>query len=125
MATTPQQTTEFALRVCLSHEAGERLARRAAQSGRDVSSVASDLIEQAVTASPANGEHASASQRVVAWDSWVTGMRDWGTRHLPPRHQFQRLKATLSNLSSGVWGGALETKYFTSLVSTLRAMISQ
>lgn len=49
MATTVEQTTELPMKLRLSRQASEKLAQRAAESGRDVAAVASDLIEQAIT----------------------------------------------------------------------------
>jgi hypothetical protein len=49
MATTIEQTTELEMKLRLSKSASEKLAQRAAETGRDVATVASDLIEQAVT----------------------------------------------------------------------------
>src|SRR5271170_8496435 len=85
MGSSPQ-TAEFEIRIRLSKEAGERLADRAARSGRDVSAVASDLLEQAVSEKPGNGDDGAASQRVAAWQAWVAQMREWGTKNLPPGH---------------------------------------
>ena len=48
MATTVEPTTELAMKLRLSKLASEKLAQRAAESGRDLSAVASDLIERAV-----------------------------------------------------------------------------
>jgi len=48
MAATIEDVTELAMRLRLSKQASEMLAHRAAQSGRDVADVASDLIEQAI-----------------------------------------------------------------------------
>lgn len=49
MATTAEQMTELAMKLRLSKQASEKLAQRAKESGRDLDSVASDLIEKAVT----------------------------------------------------------------------------
>ena len=49
MATTIEQVTELAMKLRLSKLASDKLAQRATESGRDIASVASDLIEQAVT----------------------------------------------------------------------------
>lgn len=49
MATYVEQTTELLMKLRLSKQAGDKLAQRAAESGRDVAAVASDLIEQAIT----------------------------------------------------------------------------
>ena len=48
MATTPQ-TIETPITLRLSERARAKLAEQAANSGQDLSAVASDLIEQAVT----------------------------------------------------------------------------
>jgi pyruvate carboxylase len=49
MGTAIEQITEFAMKLKLSKKAGEKLVQRANESGRDLASVASDLIERAVT----------------------------------------------------------------------------
>jgi pyruvate carboxylase len=49
MGTAVEQITEFAMKLKLSKTAGEKLVQRANESGRDLASVASDLIERAVT----------------------------------------------------------------------------
>jgi pantoate kinase len=49
MATTVENTTEVAMKLRLSRQASEKLNKRAAESGRDVASIASDLIEQAIS----------------------------------------------------------------------------
>ena len=49
MATTVENTIELAMKLRLSKQASEKLSKRAAESGRDVASIASDLIEQAIT----------------------------------------------------------------------------
>jgi hypothetical protein len=76
--------TELAMKLRLSDEASEKLARRAAESGRDLAAVASDLIEQAVSVPAPNDS--TAAQRVAAWDRWVATMREWGQNHLPAGH---------------------------------------
>jgi hypothetical protein len=49
MGTAVEQVAEFAMKLKLSKEAGEKLVQRATESGRDLAAVASDLIERAVT----------------------------------------------------------------------------
>ena len=49
MEVTVENTTELAMKLRLSKQASERLSKRAAESGQDVASIASDLIEQAIT----------------------------------------------------------------------------
>jgi hypothetical protein len=49
MGTTVEKITEFAMKLKLSKEAGEKLVQRANESGRDLAAVASDLVERAVT----------------------------------------------------------------------------
>jgi len=49
MATTIENTTELAMELRLSTKASDMLSKRAAESGQDVASLASELIEQAVT----------------------------------------------------------------------------
>jgi hypothetical protein len=49
MATTVKPMTELAMKLRLSQQAKDKLTQRAAESGRDVDAVASELIEQAVT----------------------------------------------------------------------------
>jgi len=81
MAASADETIELKLR--LSKQVTQKLSERAAQSGRDVAGVASDLIEKAV-AEPAVA--ADLAQRITAWESWVAGMRKWGREHFPPGH---------------------------------------
>jgi hypothetical protein len=81
MATAPQ-TTEIAMKLRLSKEAGERLASRAAESGRDVAEVASELIEQAV-AEPARS---NSVRQLAALASFAQGMTAWTSAHLPAGH---------------------------------------
>lgn len=84
MASTLEHMTELAMKLRLSKQASEKLAQRAAETGRDVATVASDLIEQAV-ATP-NPAASTPSQRVAAWDQWVAHMREWGEENLPAGH---------------------------------------
>jgi hypothetical protein len=49
MGTAVEQVSEFAMKLKLSKEAGEKLVQRANESGRDLASIASDLVERAVT----------------------------------------------------------------------------
>jgi hypothetical protein len=81
MATAPQ-TTEIAMKLRISKEAGERLASRAAESGRDVAEVASELIEQAV-AEPVRSDSA---RQLTALASFAQGMTAWTSAHLPAGH---------------------------------------
>lgn len=46
---TAQPTTEIALRLRLTQQAKDKLTEQAAQSGRQLDDVASELLEQAVT----------------------------------------------------------------------------
>jgi hypothetical protein len=48
MAAGIEPKTELAMSLRLSKRAGEKLVQRAAQSGQDVATVASDLIERAI-----------------------------------------------------------------------------
>jgi hypothetical protein len=48
MATT-EQMTELAMKLRLSKLASDKLVQRAAESGREIAAVASELIEQAIT----------------------------------------------------------------------------
>jgi hypothetical protein len=82
MATAPQ-TTEIAMKLRISKEAGERLASRAAESGRDVAEVASELIEQAVAAPPVRSD---AARQLAALASFAQGMTAWTSAHLPAGH---------------------------------------
>jgi len=71
MATTVEHMTELAMKLRLSRQASEKLAQRAAECGKDVAAVASDLIEQAVTR-PTVDEALAAFRRQVA----ESGMSD-------------------------------------------------
>jgi hypothetical protein len=86
MTPSVQPTTELAVKIRLSKYAGERLAQRAAETGQDVSDVASDLIEKAVLASVIPNGHVSPAQRAAAWQKWVASMRTWGATNLPQGH---------------------------------------
>jgi predicted DNA-binding protein len=48
MATTIENTTELAMKIRLSKQASKKLNKRAAENGRDVASIASELIERAI-----------------------------------------------------------------------------
>jgi hypothetical protein len=82
MATTAQDTTEFAMRLRLSRATGETLIRRAAEVGKDVAEVASDLIEQAVTSSAGS----DSARQLAALESFAAGMIEWTSKHVPPGH---------------------------------------
>lgn len=84
MVLPAQETTELKLR--LSKAASAKLAERAAQAGRDIASVATDLIEQAVGASPEVPVDGDSAQRAAAWEAWVTEMRQWGKTNLSSGH---------------------------------------
>jgi flagellar hook assembly protein FlgD len=49
MATSVEHMTELTMKLRLSKRASEKLSQRATKTGQEVSVVASDLIEQAVT----------------------------------------------------------------------------
>ena len=49
MATSVEPMTELAMKLRLSKQAGERLAQRAMESGKDIAALASDLVERAIT----------------------------------------------------------------------------
>jgi pyruvate-formate lyase len=49
MSAGAPHTTELAVKLRLSLQTSEKLIQRAAQSGRDVSSLAADLIEEAIS----------------------------------------------------------------------------
>ena len=49
MSAVPKRITEFAIKLRISQQAKEKLAQRAAESGRDVAEYTSELVEQAVT----------------------------------------------------------------------------
>jgi hypothetical protein len=71
MAATVEQITEFAMNLRLSKKAGERLAQRATESGKDIAAVASDLIERAI-AEPTVDEVLAPFRKQVA----ESGMSD-------------------------------------------------
>src|SRR5208282_5090867 len=82
MATATRQMTEIAMTLKLSQEASDRLARRAADAGKDVAAVASDLIEQAVVDTPP----LVSARQLAALESFAAGMSAWTSRNLPPGH---------------------------------------
>ncbi len=86
MSTPASQMTELSLMLRLSSQTREKLAQRAAARGKDMASVASDIIEQAVAASANSDERDTTAQRAAAWEAWVSEMRLWGKDHLPPGH---------------------------------------
>ncbi len=71
MAATAEQITEFAMSIRLSKQSGEKLAQRAAESGKDIAAVASDLIERAI-AQPTVDEVLAPFRKQVA----ESGMSD-------------------------------------------------
>jgi hypothetical protein len=78
MATTVENTTELAMKLRLSKQASEKLNQRAAESGRDVASIASDLIEQAIT-QPSLEELLAVSQAEFASSGMTENeMMDFG-----------------------------------------------
>jgi len=81
MGTVSGQTTEVSLTLRLSRVARERLARRAAESGRDVAAVASELIERAVTAPPDTASASAADERRHALDEWLSAVRSRSNRY--------------------------------------------
>lgn len=87
MAAIPGQKTELELRIRLSRDASDELAHRAAETGQDLGSVASDLLEQAIASRSGNGGSDSIPNRVAMWDAWVAKMREWGAKNLPPGHK--------------------------------------
>ncbi len=84
MAAIPGQKTELELRIRLSRDASDELAHRAAETGQDLGSVASDLLEQAIASRSGNGGSDSIPNRVAMWDAWVAKMREWGARICHP-----------------------------------------
>jgi hypothetical protein len=82
MAPTAQDKTEISISLRLSTVAREILARRAAEAGKDVAEVASELIEQAVT--PAAGS--DSARQLAALESFAAGMQAWTSKHVPPGH---------------------------------------
>ena len=78
MEATVENTTELAMKLRLSKQASERLSKRAAESGQDVASIASDLIEQAIT-QPSLEELLAVSQAEFASTGMTEGeMMDFG-----------------------------------------------
>jgi tRNA C32,U32 (ribose-2'-O)-methylase TrmJ len=71
MATTLEPTTELNMKLRLSKAASDKLAQRAAETGRDVAAVASDLLERAVTQPSVDEMLAGFRQQVAA-----SGMSD-------------------------------------------------
>jgi hypothetical protein len=71
MASTVDQTTELSMNLRLSKQAGERLAQRATESGKDIAAIASDLIERAI-AQPTVDEVLAPFRKQVA----ESGMND-------------------------------------------------
>jgi hypothetical protein len=76
MASTAQ-TTELALTLRLSDRARARLAEQAAQQGQDISAVASDLIEEAVT-------HPDPAD--MPYEQWVAAFKAWIGSHKAVGH---------------------------------------
>jgi tRNA C32,U32 (ribose-2'-O)-methylase TrmJ len=66
MATTLEPTTELNMKLRLSKAASDKLAQRAAETGRDVAAVASDLLERAVTQPSVDEMLAGFRQQVAA-----------------------------------------------------------
>jgi len=93
MATPTQETTELRLR--LSKEAGEKLSLRASQTGRDMASVASELIEQAMATPAPPISKDDIARRLAAWDKFVSEMRKWGEENLPPGHVVDDSRETI------------------------------
>ncbi len=71
MSTSVEQMTELTMKLRLSKEAGERLAQRATESGKDIAAVASELVERAV-AQPTVDEVLAPFHKQVA----ESGMND-------------------------------------------------
>jgi hypothetical protein len=86
MAAASNNMSELAVKLRLSRHATEELTQRAATSGQDVGTVASRLIEQAVTDGSAQTKALTQTQRLAAWEVWVAGMREWGSKNLPAGH---------------------------------------
>jgi len=86
MAAAPNPMSELAVSLRLSKHATEELTERAASSGQDVSAVASELIERAVTTKTDATQQPTLAQRLAAWDAWVAGMREWGAKNIPAGH---------------------------------------
>lgn len=83
MSTSAEHTTELSMKLRLSKQAGEKLAERAALSGQDVASVASDLIEQAVNRptvdevlAPFRKQVADSGMSDQALDAFFDDLRD-------------------------------------------------
>jgi predicted transcriptional regulator len=72
--------TEIAVKLKLSDEVSERLARQASETGQDLSVIASNLIEQAV----GGARNVDSSTQLAAIESFIKGMTDWTSKHVPP-----------------------------------------
>ncbi len=71
MATTTQPTTELAMRLRLTQQAKDKLTQQAAETGRQLDDVASELLEQAI-ARPSVDELLAPFRKQVA----ESGMSD-------------------------------------------------
>ncbi len=71
MATTTQPTTELAMRLRLTQKAKDKLTQQAAETGRQLDDVASELLEQAI-ARPSVDELLAPFRKQVA----ESGMSD-------------------------------------------------
>ncbi|HEY8747193.1 MAG TPA: hypothetical protein VIM11_04415 [Tepidisphaeraceae bacterium] len=89
-------TSRFIMHVTISlnpdHE--KRLQRRAAAAGKDVSAYIEQLVDKELAATQSSDD-STPNQRVVAWDRWVTVMRQWGVEHLPEGHVIDDSRETI------------------------------
>jgi len=80
------------LTVQLSDRASTILEERARRLGKDVDTVASDIIEKTEAVVPM--EEKSIDERLAAWNSFVQSMREHG-RKLPPDHIIDDSRETI------------------------------
>jgi len=78
-------TVSLALTLELSASTREKLARRAADAGKGMAELASDLIEKAVEWPQAAENSLAAKGSLDGWESFVGMMRDVAA-NLPPGH---------------------------------------
>jgi hypothetical protein len=72
------------LTVQLSDRASTILEERARRLGKDVNTVASDIIEEAEAPVPVRER--SVAERLAAFEEFARSMREWGQKNLPPDH---------------------------------------
>jgi len=76
------------LTISFAPEAEAKLRQVSAMTGKDVPTLVREAVEEKLRLLPleAREEAAGRSERVAAWEKWVSDIRSWGESNLPTGH---------------------------------------